>query len=99
MQLGQTKVRGDWAVYALYEYLEQDAVISAFTLERLRRRRDEPEGPGGRLQLPAAQPAHREREAYFTNFIDQPWTASQGTSRWVNNPTQTRFQLDAVVEF
>src|SRR5262249_21616978 len=29
LRVGQTKVLGDWSAYALYEYLQPDAVISA----------------------------------------------------------------------
>ncbi|HZW90766.1 MAG TPA: putative porin, partial [Myxococcaceae bacterium] len=31
MRLGQTRVRGDWSVYGLYEHIGQEAAISAFT--------------------------------------------------------------------
>jgi putative porin len=99
VQLGQTKVQGDWATYALYEYLEQDAVISAFSWSDFGVGGTNQKGPVVGLNYQLLNPLTVSAKAYFTNFIDQPWTASQGTSRWVNNPTQTRFQLDAVVKF
>ena len=37
--------------------------------------------------------------AFFTNFIDRPFVASQGTSSFMNNPTMTRLQLDAMMKF
>ena len=99
LRLGQTKVLGDWSAYALYEYLQQDAVISAFTWSDFGLGGTNEKGPVIGLDYQLLNPLTLSARAYFTNFIDQPWVASQGTSNFVNNPTQTRLQLDAIVKF
>ena len=99
VQLGQTKVQGDWAAYALYEFLEQDAVISAFSWSDFGVGGTNEKGPVVGFSYQLLNPLTISSRAYFTNFIDRPWVASQGTSNYVNNPTQTRFQLDAIVKF
>jgi hypothetical protein len=103
LRLGQTKVRNDWAVYAFYERLEQEAAISAFTYSDY--------GPGG-ISLHAGEtplgttnlegpvvgveyqllnPLTLSARGHFTNFINRP--------AGVTNPTLTRLLLDAVVKF
>ena len=99
LRLGQTKVLGDWSVYALYEYLQQDAVISAFTWSDFGLGGTNEKGPVIGLDYQLLNPLTLSARAYFTNFINQPWVASQGTSNFVNNPTQTRLQLDAIAKF
>jgi len=99
VQLGQTKTQGDWAAYALYEFLEQDAVISAFTWSDFGVGGTNQKGPVIGFNYQLLNPLTVSARTYFTNFIDRPWVASQGTSNFVNNPTQTRFQLDAIVKF
>jgi hypothetical protein len=99
LRLGQTKVLGDWSVYALYEYLQQDAVISAFTWSDFGLGGTNEKGPVIGLEYQLLNPLTLSARAYFTNFINQPWVASQGTSNFVNNPTQTRLQLDAIAKF
>jgi hypothetical protein len=92
-------VQGDWAGYALYEYLQQDAVVSAFTWSDFGVGGTNQKGPVVGLNYQLLNPLTVSAKAYFTNFIDRPFTASQGTANWVNNPTQTRLQLDAVLKF
>ncbi len=99
VQLGQTKTQGDWAAYALYEYLEQDAVISAFSWSDFGVGGTNEKGPVLGLNYQLMNPLTVSARAYFTNFIDRPWVASQGTSSFVDNPTQTRLQLDAMFRF
>jgi hypothetical protein len=99
VQLGQTKVRGDWSVYALYEYLQQDAVISAFSWSDFGLGGTNEQGPVVGLNYQLLDPLTVSAKGYFTNFIDHPWVASQGTSNFVNNPTQTRLQIDAILKF
>jgi putative porin len=99
VQLGQTKVRGDWAASVLYEYLEQDAVISTFSWSDFGLGGTNERGPVVGLQYQLLNPLTLSARGYFTNFIDRPWVASQGTSNFVNNPTQSRLQLDAIVKF
>jgi hypothetical protein len=91
MRLGQTKVKGDWAATAFYEYLQQEAAISAFTYSDF--------GPGGTNQMGPVvgfeyqllNPLTVSARCHFTNFILRP----AGTT----NPTLARLQLDALVKF
>ena len=99
LRVGQTKVLGDWSAYALYEYLQQDAVISAFSWSDFGLGGTNVKGPVIGLDYQLLNPLTLSARAYFTNFIDHPWVASQGTSNFVNNPTQTRLQLDAIMKF
>jgi Putative porin len=99
LRIGQTKVLGDWSVYGLYEYLQQDAVISAFTWSDFGFGGTNVKGPVIGLDYQLLNPLTLSARAYFTNFIDHPWVASQGTSNFMNNPTMTRLQLDAIMKF
>jgi len=99
LRIGQTKVLGDWSVYGLYEYLQQDAVISAFSWSDIGFGGTNVKGPVIGLDYQLLNPLTLSARAYFTNFIDRPFVASQGTSNFVNNPTQTRLQLDAIMKF
>jgi hypothetical protein len=99
LRVGQTKVLGDWSAYALYEYLQQDAVISAFTWSDFGLGGTNQKGPLIGFDYQLLNPLTLSARAYFTNFINHPWVASPGTSNFVNNPTQTRFQLDAIMKF
>jgi hypothetical protein len=99
LRLGQTKVQGDWSAYGLNEYLEREAAISAFTWSDFGLGGTNEEGPVIGLDYQLLNPLTLSARAYFTQFIDRPWLQSQGTTSFVNNPTQTRLQLDAVVKF
>jgi len=91
LRLGQTKVRGDWSVYGFYQQLEQEAVISSFTSSEFGAQGTNLEGPGVGIDYQLLNPLTVSARSWFTNFINRP----AGT----NNPTLTRFQLDAVVKF
>jgi Putative porin len=99
LRLGQAKVQGDWSTYALYEYLQQDAVISAFTWSDFGLGGTNEKGPVIGLDYQLLNPLTLSARAYITNFIDRPFVASQGTSNFVNNPTQTRLQIEAIAKF
>jgi hypothetical protein len=91
LRLGQTKVKDDWSIYGLYEWLDQEAAISAFTWSDFGNGGTNQKGPVLGLDYQLLNPLTVSARAYFTNFVDRP----AGTS----NPTQTRFQLDALVKF
>src|SRR5215471_7239745 len=99
LRLGQAKVQGDWSAYAFYEYLQQDAVISAFSWSDFGLGGTNEKGPVIGLEYQLLNPLTLSARAWFTNFIDRPFVASQGTSNYVNNPTMTRLQLDAIMKF
>jgi hypothetical protein len=91
VKLGQTKVRGDWAVNAFYEQLEQEAVISSFTSSEFGTQGTNLEGPGIGIDYQLLNPLTISARSWFTNFMNRPANTS--------NPTLTRIQLDAVVKF
>jgi len=99
LRIGQTKVLGDWSVYGLYEYLQQDAVISAFSWSDIGFGGTNVKGPVVGIDYQLLNPLTLSARAFFTNFIDRPFVASQGTSNYANNPTMTRLQLDAMMKF
>src|SRR5262249_5068545 len=99
LRVGQTKVLGDWSAYALYEYLQQDAVISAFTWSDFGLGGTNEKGPVVGLDYQLLNPLTLSARAYFTNFIDRPFLARQGPSNFVNTPPQPRLQLDAIMKF
>ena len=99
LRIGQTKVLGDWSVYGLYEYLQQDAVISAFNWSDFGFGGTNVKGPVVGIDYQLLNPLTVSARAFFTNFIDRPFVASQGTSNFMNNPTMTRLQLDAMMKF
>jgi hypothetical protein len=91
LRLGQTKTRGDWSVYGLYEHLGQEATISAFTWSDLGMGGTNLEGPQAGIDYQLLNPLTVSARANFTNFINRPAGST--------NPTLTRFQLDAQVKF
>jgi hypothetical protein len=91
LRLGQTKVKGDWSLYGFYQQLEQEAVISAFTSSEFGTQGTNLEGPGIGIDYQLLNPLTISAKSWFTNFINRPAE--------MNNPTLTRFQLDAVVKF
>jgi hypothetical protein len=90
-RLGQTKVRGDWAVSAFYEYLEQEATLSTFTWSDFGLGGTNNQGPVVALDYQLLDPLTVTWRNYFVNRIDSP--------AGVRNPTLWRLQLDAVVKF
>jgi hypothetical protein len=91
VKLGQTKTRGDWAVTALYEWVEQEAVLSAFSWSDFGLGGTNQMGPVVALDYQLLNPLTITARGYFTNFIDRP--------AGMTNPTQTRLQLDAQLRF
>ena len=90
-RLGQTRVRGDWSVTALYEYLQQESTISVFSWSDFGNGGTNQKGPMIALDYQLFDPLTVSARSWFTNYIQTP----PGKS----NPTQTRLQLDAVVKF
>ncbi len=91
LRLGQTKAKGDWSLYGLYEHIGQEAAISAFNWSDFGNAGTNLEGPGIGIDYQLLNPLTVSARANFTNFITRP----AGTT----NPTLTRFQLDALVKF
>src|SRR5262249_39222836 len=95
LRVGQTKVLGDWSAYGLYEYLQQAAVTPGFRGSDSGLGGTNGRGPVVGIDYQLLTPLPLGARAYFTNFIDPPFVASQGTSNFVNTPPQPRLQLDA----
>ena len=91
VRLGQTKVKDDWAIASFYEHMGQEAAISAFNWSDFGNGGTNLEGPGIGFDYQLLNPLTVSARANFTNFLNRP----TGTT----NPTQTRFQLDALVKF
>ena len=91
LRLGQTKNKGDWSIYGFYEHLGQEAAISAFTWSDYGNGGTNQQGPGVGVDYQLLGPLTVSARSTFTNFINRP----AGT----DNPTLTRFQLDALVKF
>jgi hypothetical protein len=91
LRLGQTKVKGDWSVYSLYEHLDQEATISAFTWSDFGNGGTNQEGPVAGIDYQLLNPLTVTARSYFTNVLNR--------KPGVRNPTQTRLQLEAVVKF
>jgi hypothetical protein len=91
LKLGQTKVRGDWAVSGYYERIGQEATISTFNYDDFGTGGTNLEGPVVQLDYQLLNPLTLTARSHFTNFINRP----AGTT----NPTLTRLQLDAEVKF
>jgi len=90
-RLGQTKIRGDWALTGFYEHLGQEAAISAFTYSDFGLGGTNQEGPVVALDYQLLDPLTLTVKSHFTNFINRP--------TGMTNPTLTRLQLDALVKF
>ncbi len=91
VKLGQPKKRGDWAVMALYEYLGQEAAISAFTWSDFGNAGTNQEGPVFAVDYQLLDPLTLTARTYITNFVQRP--------SLVHNDTQVRLQLDAQIRF
>lgn len=90
-KVGQTKVKGDWSFFGVYERLMTDGTLAPFSYSDF--------GPGGtNLQGPIVgaeyqllNPLTLSVKSSFTNYIDRPAGSS--------NPTLTRLLVDAMVKF
>jgi len=91
LKLGQTKVRGDWALSGYYEHIGQEAAISTFTYDDFGLGGTNLEGPVVQLDYQLLNPLTLTARSHFTNFINRPAGST--------NPTLTRLQLDAQVKF
>jgi hypothetical protein len=91
VKLGQTKVKGDWAVSGFYEHNGQESMISAFTWSDFGNGGTNQQGPGLSIDYQLLNPLTLSLRSHFTNFVVRPVG--------VTNPTLTRLQLDAVVKF
>jgi hypothetical protein len=92
IRLGNPKEQGDWAASLLYEYLEANAVIGAFSWS------DFGVGGGTNLQGPVIaldyqlfKPLTLTARSYFTKYVDAPAD--------INNRMSVRLQLDAQLKF
>jgi len=91
LKLGQTKVRGDWALSGYYEYIGQEAAISSFTYDDFGNGGTNLEGSVIQLDYQLLNPLTLNARSHFTNFINRPADTT--------NPTLIRLQLDAQVKF
>jgi len=91
VKLGQTKVRGDWAASALYEYVQQESVLSAFNWSDFGLGGTNLQGPVIAVDYQLLDPLTLTAKSFFTNYIDTP--------KGMTNPTLVRLQLDAQVRF
>ena len=91
VKLGQTKVRGDWAASALYEYLQQEAVVSSFNWSDFGFGGTNVQGPVVAVDYQLLDPLTLTAKSFFVNYL----TAPAGST----NPTLIRLQLDAQVRF
>jgi hypothetical protein len=92
VKFGQPKVRGDWAVSALYEYLGQEAAVSSFVWSDFGYGGTNVQGPVFELQYQVLDPFTISARTYLTNYIvarNPPTT----------NPTLVRLQLEGIVRF
>jgi hypothetical protein len=92
VKVGQPKVRGDWALSALYEYLGQEAAVSSFVWSDFGVGGTNVQGPVFEVQYQVLDPFTISARTYLTNYIvarDPPTT----------NPTLVRLQLEGVVRF
>jgi hypothetical protein len=92
VKFGQPKVRGDWALSALYEYLGQEAAVSSFVWSDFGYGGTNVQGPVFELQYQVLDPFTITARTYLTNYIvarNPPTT----------NPTLVRLQLEGIVRF
>jgi uncharacterized coiled-coil protein SlyX len=90
-KLGQTKVRGDWAVAALWEHLEQEATVSSFTWSDFGFGGTNVQGPVFQADYQLLDPLTLTAKTFFVNYLTAPTNTT--------NPTLIRLQLDAQVRF
>jgi len=91
VRLGNPKEAGDWAASLLYEYIERDATLSAFSWSDFGTGGTNQEGPVLALDYQLFKPLTLTARSYFTKFIDP--------APDINNRMQVRLQLDAQLRF
>ncbi len=90
-KLGQTRVRGDWAVSALYEYLQQEATLSSFNWSDFGFGGTNVQGPVFAVDYQLLDPLTLTAKTFIVNYLRAPAGST--------NPTLFRVQLDALVRF
>jgi len=91
LRFGQTKQAGDWDLWLYYEYLQQEAAISAFTFSDFGNGGTNVQGPVIALDYQLFDPLTLTATSYFTSLIDPPPD--------LDNRMQVRVQLDAQIKF
>src|SRR5262249_8842785 len=91
LKFGQTRVRGDWSVLGLFESIDQEAALSAFTWSDFGHVGTKEVGGRFVVAYQLLSPAPLSARTFFTNYIDKPFN--------MNNPTLLRMQLDALVRW
>lgn len=91
LKIGQTKVKGDWAITGLYEYLGQEAALSSFTYSDFGFGLTNVQGPVLGVEYQLLDPLTISARNHFTNLINRPEN--------YRNPTMFRLQLDALFRF
>jgi hypothetical protein len=90
-RLGNPKEQGDWAASLLYEYLQRNAVVSAFAWSDFGNGGTNAQGPVVALDYQLFKPLTLTARTYFTKLIDPPAD--------FDNRMQVRLQLDAQLRF
>jgi hypothetical protein len=91
VRLGSPKEQGDWAASLLYEYLQRNAVVSAFAWSDFGNGGTNQQGPVVAFDYQLFKPLTLTARTYFTKFIDP--------APDINNRMQVRLQLDAQIRF
>jgi hypothetical protein len=92
VRLGNPKEQGDWAASLLYEYLESNAVIGAFTWSDFGvGGGTNQQGPVIALDYQLFKPLTLTARTYFTKYVVAPED--------INNRMSVRLQLDAQLRF
>lgn len=89
--IGQTKEAGDLAFSAAYEYLETDAVVSAFSGSDMGKGGTNVKGPYVKIEWVPLKSLTLSGKNYFVTYIDPPAGKA--------NPTLNRLQVDAQYKF
>ena len=91
-KIGQPKVKGDWAVTALYEYLGQEAALSSFSYSDFGAfGGTNAQGPVLGVEYQLLDPLTISARNHFITLIDAP--------NQFRNPTMFRLQLDILLKF
>lgn len=91
VKLGVPKQRGDWAITLLYQYLQREAALSAFTNSNFGDGGTNVMGPMVALEYQLLDPLTLRGRTFFVNRIVKPAGKS--------NATLVRMQLDAMLRW
>lgn len=89
--IGQTKEAGDFAFSAAYEYLETNAVVSAWSGSDMGKGGTNVKGPYVKIEWMPLKGLNLSGKNYFVTLIDPPAGKA--------NPTLNRLQVDAQYKF